>query len=155
MPVEKLKKFLDSNHIKYVSINHSPAYTARETAATTFIPRREFAKTIIVDLDGEKIMAVVSASRHVDLRALQAFAEVGTARLATEEEFETLFPDCEVGAMSPFGSLYGMRVFMDRMVSEVDDICFNAGTHAQVIRIECDDYIKLEKPVIGEFALKD
>jgi len=155
MPAEKLKRLLDDSHVKYISINHSPAYTARETAASTFIPRREFAKTIIVDLNGEKVMVVVSASRHVDLPAFQAFTETRSARLATEDEFEALFPDCEVGAMPPFGSLYDMRVFVDRMVSEVDDICFNAGTHAQVIRMECDDYIKLEKPVIGEFALKE
>lgn len=154
MPAQKLKKLLDERSIKYISINHSPAYTARETAASTLVPRREFAKTIIVDLDGEKAMAVVSASRQVDIPALVLLSGAGSGRLATEEEFKTSFPDCEVGAMPPFGSIYDMRVFVDEMVRDVDDICFNAGTHGQIMRMDCDDYLKLEKPVIGSFALK-
>ena len=155
MPVQKLKALLDQNGIKYVSINHSPAYTARETAASTLMPRREFAKTIIVDLDGEKVMAVVSASRHVDIPALESFTGADSGRLATEGEFKTSFPDCHVGAMPPFGQLYDMRVFMDRMVSEVDVLCFNAGSHSQIVRMECADYLKIEQPVIGDFAIKE
>jgi Ala-tRNA(Pro) deacylase len=155
MPAQKLKKMLDQHNIKYISINHSPAYTARETAASTFVPRREFAKTIIVDMDGEKVMAVLSASRHVDLVALRNLAHAKEARLATEDEFRELFPDCEVGAMPPIGSLYNMRVFVDEMVTEVDDVCFNAGSHEQILRMDCNDYLKLEQPVMGAFAIKE
>jgi Ala-tRNA(Pro) deacylase len=155
MPAQKLKGMLDRNGIKYISINHSPAYTARETAASTFVPRREFAKTVIVDLDGEKVMAVLPASRHVDLEALRGLAQAGTARLASEDEFRQLFPDCEVGAMPPFGSLYGKRVFVDQMVTEVDDLCFNAGSHQQILRMECGAYLQLERPVIGAFSIKE
>lgn len=155
MPAQKLKRMLDQQNIKYISINHSPAYTARETAASTFVPRREFAKTIIVDVDGEKIMAVLSASRHVDLEALRKLADGKEARLATEDEFEELFPDCEVGAMPPFGSLYDTRVFVDQMVTEVDDLCFNAGSHEQIMRMDCRDYLNLERPVVGAFAIHE
>ena len=155
MPAQKLKQLLDERNIKYISINHSPAYTARETAASTFVPRREFAKTIIVDLDGEKVMAVVSASRHVDISSLRSLAGAKQARLATEDEFNALFPDCELGAMPPFGSLYEMRVFVDEMVTEVDDLCFNAGSHEQIMRMACGDYINYEKPVVGAFAVKE
>ena len=155
MPAQKLKQILDQGNIKYISINHSPAYTARETAASTFVPRREFAKTIIVDLDGEKVMAVVSASRHVDIAALRGLAGADTARLATEDEFRALFSDCEVGAMPPFGSLYGIRVFVDAMVTEGDDLCFNAGSHEQVMRMDCGDYLNLEQPVVGTIAIKE
>ena len=155
MTTQNLRKLLDQSDTKYISINHSPAYTARETAASTLVPRREFAKTIIVDLDGEKVMAVVSASRHVNVQALVNLTGADSGRLATEDEFRTLFPDCEVGAMPPFGQLYDMRVFMDQMVSKVDDLCFNAGSHAQIVRMECDDYLKIEQPVIGDFALKE
>ena len=154
MPAQKLKKLLDDSDIKYVSINHSPAYTARETAASTLVPRREFAKTIIVDLDGEKVMAIIPASRHVDVTAVVQLAGAQSGHLATEEEFRTLFPDCEVGAMPPFGTLYDMRVFFDEMVKEVDDICFNAGSHGQIICMECDAYLALERPVIGNIAVK-
>ena len=100
-------------------------------------------------------MAVVSASRQIDVPALVSLAGAEYGCLATEAEFTAKFADCEVGAMPPFGSLYNMRVFMDEMVSEVDDICFNAGSHAQIIRMECDDYKRLEQPVIGQFAVKD
>jgi Ala-tRNA(Pro) deacylase len=155
MPAQKLKRMLDGRSIRYISINHSPAYTARETAASTFVPRREFAKTVIVDLDGEKIMAVLPASRHVDLEALRGLAQASAARLATEDEFRELFPDCEVGAMPPFGSLYDKRIFVDQMVAEVDDLCFNAGSHEQILRMECGDYLKLEQPVVGAFAIKE
>ena len=155
MPAQKLKQMLDQHSIKYISINHSPAYTARETAASTFVPRREFAKTIIVDLDGEKVMAVLPASRHVDLEALRKLAHGKQARLATEDEFEELFPDCEVGAMPPFGSLYDTRVFVDKMVTEVDDLCFNAGSHEQILRMDCRDYLNLERPVVGAFAIHE
>ncbi len=155
MPAQKLKQMLDERAIKYISINHSPAYTARETAASTFVPRREFAKTIIVDLDGEKVMAVVSASRHVYISSLRSLAVAEEARLATEDEFRESFPDCELGAMPPFGSLYKMRVFVDAMVTEVDDLCFNAGSHQQIMRMNCDDYLRFEQPVVGDFAVKE
>ncbi len=154
MPAKILRKFLDENNIKYINIDHSPAYTAREVAASAFVPRREFAKSIIVDLDGETAMAVVSASRHVDLDALAELAGVSVARLATESEFQEVFTDCEVGAMPPFGNLYGVRVFLDQMVRDVDDVCFNAGSHIQILRMECDDYVRLVEPVVGEFAVK-
>jgi Ala-tRNA(Pro) deacylase len=119
------------------------------------VPRREFAKTVIVDLDGEKVMGVVPASRHVDLQALRKLANGNEARLATEDEFEELFPDCEVGAMPPFGSLYGTRVFVDELVTEVDDLCFNAGSHEQILRMDCHDYLNLEQPVVGAFAIEE
>jgi Ala-tRNA(Pro) deacylase len=154
MPAQKLKRMLDQHSIKYLSINHSPAYTAREVAASTFVPRREFAKTIIVDVDGAKVMAVLPASRHVDLEALRKLANGSAARLATEDEFRALFPDCEVGAMPPFGSLYDTRVFVDETVTEVDDLCFNAGSHEQILRMDCRDYLKLEQPVVGAFAIE-
>ena len=100
-------------------------------------------------------MAVLSASRHVDLEALRKLAQAKAARLATEDEFREMFADCELGAMPPFGSLYGTRVFVDEMVTEVDDLCFNAGTHEQILRMEYLDYLKLEQPVIGAFAIKE
>lgn len=155
MPAQKLKQMLDQNQIRYFSINHSPAYTAREVAASTFVPRNEFAKTVIIDLDGEEVMAVVTASRHVDLDALKQLAGAESARLASEDEFKARFPDCEPGAMPPFGSLYGIRVFVDAMVTDIDDLCFNAGSHEQILRMDSADYVALEKPVVGRIAIKE
>ena len=108
-----------------------------------------------VRLDGREIMVVVPASRHVDLDAVAAAADASKVRLATEEEFQARFPDCEVGAMPPFGNLYYMPVYLDTITREVDDICFNAGSHTQIVRMSCDDYVRLVKPVVGSFAIKE
>lgn len=155
MTIQKLKNYLDDNGVAYITINHSPAYTARETAASTLVPRREFAKVIMVKLDGRNAMAVLPASRHVDLQRLAAMCGAEHVEMAAEDEFKRLFPDCDIGAMPPFGNLYDMPVFADSMLSEDDDISFNAGSHTQVLRMAYDDYERLVKPVVGEFATKD
>ena len=155
MPVKKLKEFLDSHQIKYITIDHSPAYTAREVASSMFVPRREFAKTIMVRMDGGIAMAVLPASRHVDLEKLAAAAGVENVCLASEQEFEALFPGCETGAMPPFGNLYGMDTYVDVMLQEDDEITFNAGTHAQVIRLAFGDYEQLVQPTLYDFSVKE
>lgn len=155
MPVKKLVEFLDDHNVRYITINHSPAYTAREIAASTLVPRREFAKTVIVRLDGELAMAVVPASRHVNLTALASAAGAGKAELAEEEAFRSQFPDCDVGAMPPFGNLYEMPVYVDTMIEEDDDISFNAGTHTQVVRMACDDFLTLVKPIVADISVKE
>lgn len=155
MPVKKLEEFLDANQVKYITINHSPAYTAREVAASTFVPRREFAKATIVKLDGSMAIAVVPASRLVDLGRLASEAGVGEALLASEEEFTAKFPGCEVGAMPPFGNLYDMKTYVDTMLEEDDEIVFNAGTHTQVVRLAYDDYANLVQPMVCSIAVKE
>lgn len=156
MPVNKLRDFLDEHHVKYVVINHSPAYTARETAASTLIPRREFAKTVLVKLaDGKLVMAVVPASRHVDLGAVAEAADAEAACLAEEQEFESLFPGCEAGAVPPFGNLYDMPVFADRQLMTEDDLAFNAGSHTQIMRLSAQTYRELVQPRLGDFAISE
>lgn len=156
MPVNKLQTFLDANHVKYVIINHSPAYTAREAAASTLIPRREFAKAVLVKLaDGDLVMAVVPASRHVDLDALAGAVDAKAACLATEAEFESLFPGCEPGAVPPFGNLYGLPVYADAELMKEDDLAFSAGTHTQIVRMHAADYRALVEPRIGDFAIQE
>lgn len=155
MPVKKLVEYLDRNRIKYITINHSPAYTAREVAASTLVPRREFAKTVVVTLDDRPAMAVVPASRHVDLDALAALAGAGSAELEDESRFADEFPDCDPGAMPPFGNLYDMPVYVDTIIREDDDIVFNAGTHTQVIRMSSVDFLELVGPKVGDISVKE
>ncbi|RPJ62603.1 MAG: YbaK/EbsC family protein, partial [Acidobacteria bacterium] len=107
MPVKKLKEFLDENRVKYVTISHSLAYTAQEIAATAHIPGKELAKTVIIRADGRMAMAVLPASLKVDFDLLADATGAKKIELATEREFKQLFPDCEMGAMPPFGNLYG------------------------------------------------
>jgi Ala-tRNA(Pro) deacylase len=152
MSLTRLKDFLDSNSIKYVVISHSLAYTAQGIAALTHIPGKEWAKTVVVKIDGTLAMVVVPASCRVDLEFLKAATGVKTAELASEEEFKDKFQDCETGAMPPFGNLYGMAVFADESLSHDKEIAFNAGSHRELVRMGWDDFNKLVKPTILRLA---
>lgn len=154
MPVTKLKTFLDTEGVAYSTIDHAPALTAREAAAATPVARGEFAKTVLVKVDGTLAMAVVPASRRVDTDKLARLLSADRVEIATEDEFKNVFPGCELGAMPPFGNLYDLEVFVAEDLSEDDDIVFNAGTHSQSMRIAYADYERLVKPILGEFAIK-
>jgi Ala-tRNA(Pro) deacylase len=146
MPDTRLKTFLDNEHVKYVSIGHSPAFTAQEIAATAHIPGKELAKTVIVKVDGELAMVVLPASEHVRMESLRQALGAEHVELANEDEFKSAFPDCETGAMPPFGNLYGMNVFVSQALREDDEIAFNAGSHSELIRLPYADYERLVHP---------
>ncbi len=155
MPLSILKDFLDDRKIKYVVISHSLAYTAAGIAAITHIPGKELAKTVIVKIDGQLGMALVSSPQHVDLAMLKDATGGKNVTLATEEEFKLRFPDCEVGAMPPFGNLYGMKVFADIGLSRDKEIAFNAGSHRELVRLAWDDFERLVQPrLVPLVALK-
>jgi len=148
MTAPTLKSFLDSNHVKYTTITHSPEYTAQEIAASAHIPGKDLAKTVIVKVDGEFAMAVLPASMHVSLARLKQAVGAGDAELASESEFEELFPDCELGAMPPFGNLYDMGVYVDKELTEDDEIAFNAGSHSELVQLAYRDFDKLVHPKV-------
>jgi len=152
MSLIRLKDFLDSYRIKYVVVSHSLAYTAQGIAALTHIPGKELAKTVVVKLDSTLAMAVVPASSRVDLAALKSASGAKTVGLATEEEFKNRFPDCETGAMPPFGNLYGMAVFADESLTHDKEIAFNAGSHRELVRMSWDDFVTLVEPTILRLA---
>jgi len=152
MPVKKLKDFLDNQKIKYVTITHSPTYTAQEIAASAHIPGKELAKTVIVKLDDKMAMAVLPASSKVVFDLLKKAAGANKAELASEKEFKDLFPECEVGAMPPFGNLYGMEVFVADSLAEDEEIAFNAGSHTELIRLAYKDFERVVKPKVAIFS---
>jgi Ala-tRNA(Pro) deacylase len=152
MPVRKLKEFLDKEGIKYVSIVHSTAYTAQEVAASAHVTGKELAKTIIVELDGEAAMAVLPANRKIVLQDLREVTGSDQVKFASEEEFKKKFPDCETGAMPPFGNLYGMEVYVAESLMENDEIVFNAGSHTEVMRLAFKDFIRLVRPKVVSFT---
>ena len=154
MPVRQLKQFLDENEIRYVTLSHSPAFTAQEIAASAHIPGRELAKTVIVKLDGKMAMAVLPASYFVDLERLAEVAGARQAELATEAEFKNLFPGCEPGAMPPFGNLYDMPVFSSGSLEEDKEIAFNAGSHTELLRLAYADFKRLVKPQVVSFSTR-
>lgn len=148
MPSTRVKEFLDSQHVPYQSIRHPPAYTTQEVAAVTHIPGREVAKTVLIWIDGEMTMVVVPASVRVDLSLLAEETGGHRIELASERDFRDAFPGCEVGAMPPFGNLYGLRVYVADMLSRDEEIAFNAGTHTEVIRIRYSDFERLVHPLV-------
>ena len=148
MPVKKLKKFLDSNDVKYVSISHSPAYDAQRIAASAHIPGKELAKTVIVRIDDKFAMAVLPASCRVHLGHLKTAVTASHVELASESEVESLFPDCERGAMPPFGNLYDMDVYVAEQLREDEKIAFSAGSHTELIRLAYKDFERLVTPKI-------
>jgi Ala-tRNA(Pro) deacylase len=152
VPLTKLREFLDSNNVKYLVISHSLAYTAQGIAALTHIPGKELAKTVMVLIDERLAMAVVPASARVDLFKLKSYLSAETVELADENQFRGQFPDCETGAMPPFGNLYGMEVFADQSLMQDKEIAFNAGSHRELVRMSFDDFRQLVKPVVLPLA---
>jgi len=147
----RLKSFLDERKVRYTLMTHSPTYTAQAAAATLHVPGRELAKTVVVRAGEQTLLAVLTASSHINWKKLAAV--VGRdVRLATEQEFITLFLDCELGAMPPLGQLYSLPVFVDQALAADEEIVFNAGTHRDAIRMRYTDFATLEKPRVASFA---
>jgi Ala-tRNA(Pro) deacylase len=150
MACAKLQEYLDSQRVRYVSIKHSPAFTAQEIAASAHIPGEDIAKTVVVKLDGEMALVVLPAPEMVRLNHLKAELGVGEAEIASETEFKDRFPDCEVGAMPPFGNLYEMDTLVEESLAGDHEIAFNAGTHTELIRMAYADYERLVRPRLLE-----
>lgn len=148
MPVERLKEYLDRERVKYHSVRHYETFTAQETAESAHIPGGELAKTVMVKVDGKMVMAVLPAAKRLDLEALKTETGAGRVELATEEEFTDAFPDCEIGAMPPFGNLYGMEVYVEESLAEDAEIAFNAGDHIELIKMSFSDFAKLVRPKV-------
>lgn len=152
MPLSKLREFLDSRNVKYLVISHSLAYTAQGIAALAHVSGKKLAKTVIVKVDGVLAMAVVPASEHVNLDRLRCLTGCNSVQIATEAEFQNAFPDCELGAMPPFGNLYDMPVYADASLPEYEEITFTAGTHRELVRMHWDDMARLVKPTVAELT---
>jgi len=153
MPIQKLKAFLDENAVKYTIIRHSRACTAQEIAEQTHIPGKELAKTVMVMIAGKAAMAVVPASHLVDFDCLSDVAG-SSVDLADEGDFVELFPNCDVGAMPPFGNLYDMDVYVSETLAEDEFIAFSAGLHSEVMLLLYADFERLANPIGGRFSYR-
>jgi len=152
MPAKRLKEFLDKQRVKYVCVNHSPAYTAQEVAASAHVPGWEVAKVVMVKVDGEMAMAVLPANRKVVPQDLREMLGAERVELATEAEFRDKFQDCELGAMPPFGNLYDMPVYVAPALAADEEIAFNAGTHTEIIKMSYKDFERLAQPKVLSFS---
>lgn len=150
--LDTIHAFLQEARVPYTAIPHLPAFTAHDDAAATHMPGRNWAKVVACFVDGEPVEAVVPAPAFVSLHRLLALAGGHDVRLAEEAELRQLFPDCEVGAMPPFGPLYGHTVYVDAVLALESEIAFNAGTHRDAIAIRWNDFVKMVNPIVGRIA---
>jgi Ala-tRNA(Pro) deacylase len=156
MPIlGKLREYLDQHHVRYEMLSHPQAFTAQETAAAQHVHGRELAKVVIVRSGGDFAMIVLPAPARVDLQRAAVVLDEPRLALATEDEFASLFPGCEVGAMPPLGNLYGLPVWVDRELGKDEYIVFNAGTHTQTIRMRYADFARLVVPTVASLAEDD
>lgn len=155
MPVKRLQEYLENKAVKYQVVPHEGAYTAKETAKTANVSGKEMAKTVMVKLDGRMAVSVLPASYQVDFNLLKLNTGAKVVELASEDEFEMMFPQCEVGAMPPFGNLYGMEVYVAKKLAEDEEIAFNAGSHTELIKLSYKDFEKLVKPKVVRFSLTE
>lgn len=148
MPANRVFRYLDEHGIKYVSIRHSPAYTAAEVAMSAHVPARSFAKTIIIKVDDVPAMLVLPASRRILIHELREMLGTEHVKLASEREIRGMFPECELGAMPPLGPLYGLKVHVTASLTQERDITFNAGTHTETVTMAYADFAQLVHPAI-------
>jgi Ala-tRNA(Pro) deacylase len=146
--MQKLESYLDDHGVKYLRIRHSPAFTAQEIAASAHIPGKELAKTVMVKLDDRMAMVVLPASNRIDFDLLREAVGAQQIELAEEREFRNVFPDCEVGAMPPFGNLFDIPVFVAEELTQDEEIAFNAGSHTELLRLPYREFARLVEPKV-------
>jgi Ala-tRNA(Pro) deacylase len=151
---DRLENYLRENQVRFEEHHHPRAVSAQEVAASEHIPGRMLAKTVMVLADREMVMLALPAPYQVDLEKAVAALGVDEVRLAEEEEFEDSFPDCEVGAMPPFGNLYGVPVYVEKTLAEDETIVFRSGTHTETMSVTYTDFERLVEPIVAQFALR-
>lgn len=149
-----IKQYLFHNAVSYSQKTHSVAYTSQEVAEAEHVPGAEFAKTVVLQADGRMILAVLPGDHVINLEILKKQIGVEKLSLASEKEFNEKFPSCEAGAMPPFGRLFGLPVYCDAALAKQAEIEFNAGTHADTIRMPYASFVKFENPTVLSFSEK-
>ena len=152
MRPRSLDQLLRQARVPYTTFRHPEAFTAQGEAAVSHVPGRSWAKIVVCIADSEPILAVLPAPFMLDLEQLRVLTGAAALRLASEHEFQQLYPDCELGAMPPFGNLYAQRVFVDQSLVGEMEMAFNAGTHTDAIRMHYWDFAEVAHPVVGAFG---
>lgn len=147
-----IRTFLKEKKIPFQTMKHPPTFTAQELAAAEHVTGDKVAKVVVVRAGEEFAMLVLPASYNVRFDRLKKVLGKKDCRLATEEEMSGAFPDCELGAMPPFGREYDMAVYVDQHLAEDDEIVFESGHHDEAVKMKWADYQKVEKPKVADFA---
>lgn len=148
----RISEYLDAQKVGFEVIHHPQAFTAQEVAHSLHISGKRLAKAVVLKGDDKLVMAVLPASHRLNIRELQAAIGVKHLQMLDESELTKIFPDCELGAIPPFGNLYGMETWVDRAVSESEEIVFCAGTHRDCVRMKYAQYANLTKPQVSSFS---
>jgi Ala-tRNA(Pro) deacylase len=148
----KLDELLSSRHVPFERLHHRPEYTANRVAQALHVPGREMAKTVVLKTGRGYLLAVLPATHRVDLERVRQDLGEAHVEMASEEEMDRLFPDCERGAMPPFGSLYQLPTLVDESLAQDEEIVFEAQNHEDAIRMTYRDYEALEHPRKGHYA---
>jgi len=148
----RIRDYLDSQKAPYEWLPHPQAFTAQEVAHSLHVSGKRLAKTVILNADGRLVMAVLPASHRLIMPELKAALEVRRLEMLPESELAKIFPDCDLGAIPPFGNLYGIEMWVDRTVEESGELVFTAGTHVDAVRMKYSDYAELVKPHVGRFS---
>ncbi len=144
--------YLKHNSVQYEVIEHAPAFSAHEVAVASHVSEKDMAKTLIVHADDKYCMVVMPADHRLNDNLLHDMLKAKHIHLASEEDMQVIFSDCEVGTMPPFGNLYALPVYVDKSLASDDMIVFNACSHTRSIRLKMYDFQRLVKPVIAEFS---
>lgn len=151
MAIQKLKEFLNSQKVKYITIAHSPAFTSPEVAAASHVSGKQLAKTVMIKVNGKLAMVVVPANDKVNFSKMREVTSGAQVDLASEMEFKEKFPDCEPGTMPPFGNLYDMPVYVSNRLADQTEIAFSAGLHSELMQMAFADFTRLAKPQMVDF----
>jgi len=150
---KKLTDFLDGKKAKYKVISHPEAFTAQETAHAEHVSGKEVAKVVVVQADGKNVMLVLPGDRKANLDQVKTLLSAKKITLASEAEMESLFAECQKGAMPPLGNLYNLPCYVDKQLANNAHIVFNAGTHRESIQMTYKDYEALTQPTLAEFSV--
>ena len=150
--LKRLKEMLDGAKVPYEVYNHALAYTAQEVAAKQHFSGNEMAKVVMLEVDGKLVMGVIRGNDKISLNEVRDSLGARNVRLATEEEFIARFPECEIGAMPPFGNLYGLKVYVDPSLAKDESIYFNAGNHVQTVHMKYKDFATLVEPQVAHLV---
>ena len=149
---QQLINCLNERGVAYEILQHPEAVTAQRVAQVEHVRARHQAKVVMVKSDGRHLMTVIPADRHIDLLKVEQLTGK-PASLETEQDFKSIFHDCAVGAMPPFGNLYGLPTYVDRRLAQEDYIVFEAGTHTDSIKLKYPDYENIVKPRVADLAM--
>jgi len=149
---QRIRDYLDSQDVPYETLHHSQAFTAQEVAHSLHVSGKKCVKAVVASGDNKLVLAVMPASHRLNFQELKSTLKVNHLEMLVESELAELFPDCDLGAIPPFGNLYGIEVWVDRAVANAEKILVCAGTHEDCFRMRYSDFAKLARPFLGHFS---